>query len=144
MTKVLVLAGTAAAMLLGTLSVGAAHAQDAEKGEQVFKKCLACHRVGEGAKNGVGPMQNGVIGRKAGTVPEYRYSEINLAAGEAGLVWTEELVVQYLADPNAFLRKFLAEKGKPEFADKSTKMAFKLPDEQDRKDVVAYLKKFPK
>ena len=123
---------------------GTAMAQDAEKGETVFKQCMACHRVGDDAKNGVGPVQNNVIGRKAGTVEGFNYSEINKAAGEAGLIWTEENVFAYLEDPNAFLRKFLTEKGKPEFADKSTKMAFKLADEQKRKDVIAYLKKFTK
>ncbi len=142
MSRVLALAGVTLALIAG--SAGAAFAQDAEKGEQVFKKCMACHRVGDDAKNNVGPVQNNVIGRKAGTVDGFRYSEINAAAGEAGLVWTEEAVLAYLADPNGYLRQFLAGKGKPEFADKSTKMAFKLPDEQERKDVIAYLKKFTK
>jgi cytochrome c len=115
-------------------------AQDAANGEAVFKKCRACHQVGETAKNGVGPIQNGVVGRKAGTVEGYAYSDINKAAGEAGLVWTEESILAYLADPNAFLKKFLTDKGQAAKAEGNTKMAFKLADEADRKDVIAYLK----
>jgi cytochrome c len=115
-------------------------AQDAANGETVFKKCRACHQVGETAKNGVGPLQNGVVGRKAGTVEGYAYSDINKAAGEAGLVWTEENILVYLADPNGFLKKFLTDKGQAAKAEGNTKMAFKLADEADRKDVIAYLK----
>jgi cytochrome c len=124
---------------------GSAVAQDAAaeaRGEEVFKKCRACHRVGEGATNLVGPVLTGVIGRKAGTIEGFKYSEINKASGEAGLVWTEPLILTYLEDPNAFLKKFLTEKGKTAEAEGATKMAFKLADEADRKDVIAYLKKF--
>ncbi|MFZ4807164.1 MAG: c-type cytochrome [Hyphomicrobiaceae bacterium] len=133
----------ASALLMLGLSGGAAFAQDAAAGEQVFKKCRSCHQVGPEAKNGVGPAQNGVIGRRAGTVEGYNYSAINKAAGEAGLVWTEENVFAYLADPNAFLKAFLTEKGKADLATGSTKMAFKLADEGERKSVVAYLKTVP-
>jgi cytochrome c len=117
-------------------------AQNADAGEKVFKKCMTCHRIGEGAKNAVGPEQNGLLGRQAGTVPGFAYSPLNKAAGEAGLIWNEDTIFAYLADPNAFLTNFLKEKGKPELAKGSTKMAFKLPSEQERKDVIAYLKKF--
>jgi cytochrome c len=117
-----------------------AQAQDAAAGEAVFKKCRACHQVGAGAKAGVGPAQNNLIGRTAGTIEGFSYSELNKSAGVAGLVWTEANVFEYLADPNAFLKKFLTDKGKPELATGSTKMVFKLADEQDRKDVIAYLK----
>ena len=119
-----------------------ASAQDADAGEKVFKKCMTCHRIGEGAKNAVGPEQNGIIGRQAGTVPGFAYSPLNKAAGENGLIWNEETIFAYLPDPNAFLNNFLKEKGKPELAKGSTKMAFKLPSEQERKDVIAYMKKF--
>ncbi|NKB16366.1 MAG: cytochrome c family protein [Sphingomonadales bacterium] len=114
-----------------------------ENGEEVFKKCRACHQIGENAKNGVGPAQNGVIGRTAGTVEGYNYSPLNKAAGAAGLVWTEENVFNYLADPNAFLKQFLTEKGKADQATGATKMVFKLPDETERRNVIAYLKSFP-
>jgi cytochrome c len=142
MSRIIATLSLAAAILGGI--AGSASAQDAEKGEVVFKGCLSCHRVGDDAKNGVGPVQNNLFGRKAGTVEGFRYSTINAAAGEAGLVWTEENVFTYLEDPNAFLRKFLADKGKTGFEAESTKMAYKLVDEQKRKDVIAYLKKFTK
>ena len=125
---------------------GAAMAQEgnAEDGEAVFKKCQTCHRVGPDAKSGNGPVLNGVIGRQAGTFPEFAYSDLNKAAGANGLVWTEDLIFQYLADPSPFLKKFLTDKGKADLANGATKMVFKLPDEQDRRDVIAYLKKFSK
>jgi len=136
----------AAGILMGcgdlAMAQGAGGGGDPVRGEQVFKQCVTCHKVGEGARNGVGPQQNGVIGRPAGTVEGYSYSALNKAAGENGLVWTEDNIFAYLPDPNAFLKKFLTDKGKPELATGSTKMVFKLPNEQQRRDVIAYLKKF--
>ncbi|MDN3276592.1 c-type cytochrome [Frankia sp. RB7] len=123
-------------------SSSAAIAQDAAKGEQIFKQCMTCHRIGPDAKNLVGPVLTGVIGRQSGTAPGFAYSTLNKSAGENGLVWSDDLIMQYLPDPNAFLKKFLTDKGKPELAVGSTKMAFKLTDEQQRKDVIAYINKF--
>lgn len=123
---------------------GAAQAQDAAEGENTFKKCQTCHRIGEGAKNLIGPVLTGVIGRKAGTAEGFAYSVINKNSGDTGLVWTEELVVKYLEDPNAFLEAFLTEKGKADLAVGKTKMVFKLADETERKNVAAYLKTFSK
>ena len=120
----------------------AALAQDAAKGEQIFKQCMTCHRIGPDAKNLVGPVLTGVIGRQSGTAPGFAYSALNKAAGENGLVWSDDLIFQYLSDPNAFLKKFLTDKGKADLATGSTKMAFKLTDEQQRKDVIAYINKF--
>ena len=137
--KLTVLALVAAA---AALPAGAASAQDATKGEQVFKQCMTCHRIGPDAKNLVGPALTGIIGRQSGTAPGFAYSPLNKAAGENGLVWNNELIMQYLPDPNAFLKKFLTEKGKEDLATGSTKMAFKLADEQQRKDVIAYIDKF--
>jgi cytochrome c len=137
--RLIVLASVAAAMVL-TSNPG--FAQDAAKGEQVFKQCMTCHRIGPDAKNLVGPALTGVIGRQSGTAPGFAYSALNKAAGENGLVWTDELVMAYLPDPNAFLKKFLTDKGKADLATGSTKMTFKLDDEQKRKDVIAYINKF--
>lgn len=137
--KSAVLAFVAAAI---AFSGSAAFAQDAAKGEQVFKQCMTCHRIGPDAKNLVGPALTGVIGRQSGTAPGFAYSALNKAAGENGLVWPDELIMQYLPDPNAFLKKFLTDKGKSDLATGSTKMAFKLTDEQQRKDVIAYINKF--
>jgi cytochrome c len=140
-TKLVPLVAAAAAVFTTLASlVSSASAQDAAAGEAVFKKCRACHQVGVGAKAGVGPAQNSLIGRTAGTFEGFSYSALNKAAGEAGLVWTETNVFEYLADPNTFLKKFLTDKGKADLATGSTKMVFKLADDQDRKDVIAYLK----
>jgi len=117
---------------------------DAGAGKKVFRKCMACHRIGEGAKNLVGPQMNNVIGRHAGTVEGYRYSKLNHAAGENGLVWTEENIFKYLPDPNAFLKEFLKKAGKEDLAKGSTRMTFRLKDEKERRDVIAYLKTFSK
>ena len=136
--KLKVLALVAAAFVVP----GAASAQDATKGEQVFKQCMTCHRIGPDAKNLVGPVLTGVIGRQSGTAPGFAYSALNKSAGENGLVWSDDLIMQYLPDPNAFLKKFLTDKGKADLAVGSTKMAFKLADEQQRKDVIAYINKF--
>lgn len=115
------------AFLLAAMSPAAA--QDAENGEQVFRKCRACHQIGDGAKNTVGPMLNDIVGRQAGSVEGYNYSKANKDAGAGGLVWTEENLMEYLEDPRKFMPR--------------NKMAFAgLRDEQDRKDVVAFLKKF--
>ena len=118
-------------VIASTAVTSSALAQDADAGKTSFNKCLACHAVGEGAKNKVGPVLNGIIGRKAGTIDGFAYSDANKASGAGGLVWTEEVLFKYLESPLVFM--------------KGTKMAFVgLKDPQDRKDVIAYLKKFSK
>jgi len=111
-------------------------AGDAGAGETVFKKCRACHEIGEGAKNKVGPRLTGVIGRPAGSIDDFEYSNGVEGAAEKGLVWGEDTVFAYIADPRAFLRAFT---GNPKA---KAKMTFKLKDEQDRANVIAYLKSF--
>ena len=115
---------------------------DPAKGEQIFKQCMTCHRIGPDAKNMVGPVLTGVIGRQSGTAPGFSYSDLNKHSGENGLVWSEDLIFQYLPDPNAFLKKFLTDKGKEDLATGTTKMTFRLANEQQRKDVIAYIKTF--
>lgn len=119
-------------------------AGDAENGAKIFRKCQACHKIGDGAANGVGPALTGIVGRKAGSVEGYTYSTLNKSASDLGLVWTEEALIKYLPDPGAFLKHFVTEKGKPDLAVGATKMPFKLPDEAERTDLVAYLKTFSK
>jgi cytochrome c len=133
-----------AIFLLGlTASPDAAQtAGDPTKGADVFKKCMACHRVGDGAKNLIGPVLNGVIGRQAGTAADFNYSPLNKHSGENGLVWDEEKIFAYLPDPNAFLKKVLTDAGKPDLATGVTKMTFRLASETERRDVIAYLKTF--
>ena len=111
-------------------------AGDAAKGETVFKKCKACHKIGEGAKNATGPQLNNVIGRAAGSEADYKYSPSMIAAGAAGLVWTEDLVADYLEDPKAFLQAFLSDPSA------KSKMVIKISKEDDREDVAAYLATF--
>jgi len=133
------------ALAAGLMSLGLivaasndAAAQDATKGKAIFNQCMLCHRVGPGATISIGPVLNDVIGRQAGTYPNFHYSPLMKAAGENGLVWSEDLIVQYIADPTAFLTKFLTDKGKADQATGSSLMTFKLMDEQQRKDVAAY------
>ncbi|UXN66103.1 cytochrome c family protein (plasmid) [Phyllobacterium sp. A18/5-2] len=111
---------------------GMAHAQvtaptgNVEAGTNVFKKCRACHKVGPDAKNGVGPMLNGIVGRAAGANPGYGYSS---AMKNSGLVWDEPTLTTYLHAPRALVPH--------------TKMSFPgLPKDQDIADVIAYLKQF--
>ena len=130
------------ALLLIASTLPARAEGDPALGEKVFKRCMACHKVGEGAKNGVGPILNGLIGRPAGTVEGFAYSQLNKNAGAVGLVWTEETILAYLADPKAFLEKVLTDAGKADQIAGATKMAFKLPKEDERQNVIAYLKQF--
>ena len=101
-------------------------AQSVEQGEAVFRKCMACHAIGEGAVNRVGPQLNGVVGRKAGTAEGYAYSQANKTSG---LVWDEDTLREYLRDPRAKVP--------------GTKMTFAgLPKPDDIESVILYLKKF--
>jgi cytochrome c2 len=114
----------------------AALAQDAGAGEKIFNQCKACHMVGDDAKNRVGPVLSGVVGRPAGTYEGYRYGASMKDAGEAGLVWDSDTLFAYLAGPQDFLRSYLDD------PKARAKMRFRLADEQDRRDVIAYLASF--
>lgn len=107
-------------------STTASMAQDAAAGEKAFAICKACHQVGETAKNSVGPVLNGVIGRKAGTFAGYNYSDANK---NSGLTWDEATFREYIKDPKAKVP--------------GTKMAYAgMKDEQKVSDLLAYLKQF--
>jgi len=88
-----------AAAMLTASTVPALSEGDVAKGEAVFKRCSACHAIGEGAKNRVGPQLNGIIGRAAGGDPDYAYSAAMKKAGEDGLVWTPEELRNFLSAP---------------------------------------------
>ncbi|MBX9709908.1 MAG: cytochrome c family protein [Xanthobacteraceae bacterium] len=106
----------------------AAHAQDVAAGEKSFAKCRACHQIGETAKNSVGPVLNGVIGRKAGSVEGYNYSDANKSSG---ITWDEATFAEYIKDPRAKVP--------------GTKMAFfGVKNDQEIKDLTAFLKQFGK
>lgn len=119
---------TASLLVFGAvlLSGSGALAQDAAAGERVFAQCRACHQVGPTAKNGVGPVLNGLFGRTAGTVEGYNYSPANK---NSGLTWDEPTFRDYIKDPRAKIP--------------GTKMIYAgLKDEQRITDLVAYLKQF--
>jgi len=104
----------------------AASAGDVTNGEDVFKRCRACHQVGESAKNVVGPMLNGLFGRKAGSVEGFAYSEANK---NSGVTWDESNFAGYIKDPKAAMP--------------GNKMAYAgLQDAQDIADLTAYLQQF--
>lgn len=104
----------------------AAHAQDAAAGAKVFLLCRACHQIGPNARNLVGPELNGVIGRKAGSVPGYNYSDANK---KSGIVWTPEEFTTYIKDPQGVIP--------------GTKMTFAgLRDEKRIKDLLAFLEQY--
>jgi cytochrome c len=107
-------------------SMGASVAQDAAAGEKVFMKCKICHQIGETAKNMVGPVLNGVVGRKAGSYPGYHYSDAN---EKSGITWDEAELKKYLKDPKGVVP--------------GTKMVFPgLQSDDDVANVIAYLKQF--
>jgi len=122
---------------IAVLFTAPALAQDVEKGKSQFGQCRACHSLDKG-KNGVGPSLHGMFGRTAGTVEKYTYSSDMKAAGEKGLKWDEASVMEYLADPGAFLKKYLSKESV------SNKMPNKFPDETLRKNIIAYLKEAAK
>lgn len=119
------------------LTAGAAFADDnayeitgdAEKGAKVFRKCRACHAVGEDAANKVGPVLNGVVGRQMGSAADFDYSDDVAAKGAEGMVWDPEALDAFLTKPKDYFKK--------------TKMAFAgLRKDADRENVIAYLASF--
>jgi cytochrome c len=107
-------------------SIGSASAQDLAAGETSFKKCLPCHSVGEGAKNKVGPVLNGLDSRKSGTIEGYNYTEANK---NSGITWNEEVFREYIKDPRAKIP--------------GTKMVFAgIKNDTEITNLWAYLKQF--
>lgn len=117
-----------ATLIAAALAATSANAQDIAAGERSWNKCRACHQLGETAKNGVGPQLNGLFGRTAGTVEGYSYSAANKASG---ITWDEAVFADYIKDPKAKIP--------------GTKMVFAgIKNEQEVKDLTAYLKQFGK
>ncbi|MFC5505695.1 c-type cytochrome [Bosea massiliensis] len=111
---------------LGLLAQAQARAQDAAAGEKTYAQCRACHQIGETAKNTVGPVMNGVIGRKAAEREGYSYSN---AMKSSGLTWDEATFADYIKDPKAKVP--------------GTKMIYAgLKDDKRIADLVAFLKQF--
>ena len=90
--------------LIATAGIAAAQEDLAAEGENVFRRCAACHAVGEGAGHRIGPHLNDVIGRQAGGLDDYNYSQAMRTAGEEGLVWDEDSLAGFLANPAAMIR----------------------------------------
>jgi cytochrome c len=106
----------------------AALAQDAAAGKTSFNKCMACHAIGEGAKNKVGPELNGLDGRKSGTAPDYSYSDANK---NSGITWNKDQFLDYIKDPKAKIP--------------GTKMAFAgIKNEKEANDLWAFISQHDK
>jgi cytochrome c len=109
-------------------SSAAALAQDVAAGKTSFNKCLACHAVGDGAKNKVGPELNGLDGRKSGTAPDFNYSDANK---NSGITWNEAQFKEYIKDPKAKIP--------------GTKMIFAgIKNDQEVNDLWAFLAQYDK
>ena len=107
-------------------TIGMANAQDLAAGEQSFRKCSPCHSVGGDARNKIGPVLNGLDGRKSGTVADYSYSEANK---KVDITWSDAAFKEYIQNPMAKVP--------------GTKMAFAgIKNEKEIADLWAYLKQF--
>jgi len=119
---------SALVIIASSAAVPAALAQDAATGKTSFNKCLACHAIGEGAKNKVGPELNGLDGRKSGTAAEYNYSDANK---NSGITWNEAQFKEYIKDPKAKIP--------------GTKMAFAgIKNEKEVNDLWAFISQYDK
>ena len=119
---------SALVIIASSAAATAALAQDAEAGKTSFNKCLACHAIGEGAKNKVGPELNGIDGRKSGTAADYNYSDANK---NSGITWNEAQFKEYIKDPKAKIP--------------GTKMVFAgIKNEKEVNDLWAYISQFDK
>lgn len=117
--------GTLAAALAAVCVLGAAAAEaaDVAKGKKVFNRCKACHSL-EAGKRKVGPSLHGVFGRTSGTLEGFKFSK---AMAEAGIVWDEQTIGEYLKAPKTYI--------------KGNKMAFAgLRKQADIDNLMAYLK----
>jgi cytochrome c len=110
------------------ISVSGALAQDVTAGKSSFNKCMACHAIGEGAKNKVGPELNGLDGRKSGTADGYSYSDANK---NSGITWGKDVFLEYIKEPKAKIP--------------GTKMVFAgIKNENEANNLWAYLSSFDK
>ncbi len=126
MRKILILV---TALMAITPQAKAVNVGDAEHGKTLFRKCKACHKIGEGAKNGVGPNLNLIFGRTAGSIEGFKYSKSMKRMGADGLIWTFETLEAFIENPKALVSR--------------TRMSFRgMPKHEDREDIMAYLRLF--
>jgi cytochrome c len=123
--------GRAAASILVAIALSPVPslAQERDEGARAFQKCYSCHSVDPAETNLSGPNLAGVIGRRAASLPGFDYSPAMRKAGAEGLVWTEEVLDRYLADPLAMIDR--------------TSMSFPgLRSAEERRAVIDYLRRF--
>jgi cytochrome c len=114
-------------LIASVLMAAPAMAGDAAKGAKVYKKCVACHMIGDKAKNRVGPQLNAIIGREIASISDYKYSKAMVKYAATAKVWDEDNLSVYLQSP----RKLV----------KGGRMAFAgLRKQKDRDNIIAYLK----
>jgi cytochrome c len=119
---------SALVVVTSLIAASGARAQDAAAGKTSFNKCMACHAVGEGAKNKVGPVLNGLEGRKSGTIAGYSYSDANK---NSGITWGKDVFLEYIKEPKAKIP--------------ATKMVFAgIKNEKEANDLWAFLAQYDK
>ena len=119
---------SALVVIASSAAASAALAQDVAAGKTSFNKCMACHAIGTGAKNKIGPELNGLDGRKSGTTPDYSYSD---ADKNSGITWNEAQFKDYIKDPKAKIP--------------GTKMAFAgIKNEKEINDLWAFIAQYDK
>lgn len=102
---------------------------DPERGEELFHFCSGCHQIGRGAENNIGPQLNGIFDRRAAQIEGFPYSADLERAARNGLTWNYESLDVYLTNPQILVS--------------GTRMSFDgFEDQQDRDDVIAYLREF--
>ncbi len=119
---------SALVVVTSLIAASGVRAQDAAAGKSSFNKCMACHAVGEGAKNKVGPVLNGLEGRKSGTIEGYSYSDANK---NSGITWNKEAFLEYIKEPKTKIP--------------ATKMVFAgIKNEKEANDLWAFLAQYDK
>ncbi|EEX08437.1 cytochrome c2 [Ruegeria lacuscaerulensis ITI-1157] len=118
-----------ACVTVASAAVAADDLGDAEAGQAVFAQCKGCHQVGEGAKNRIGPHLNGLFGRPAGALEDFKYSKSFQRAAASGLEWHADTLDAFLENPRSYAS--------------GTRMSFRgIKNAKDRHDVIAYLRLF--
>ena len=129
MRRLLTISLVAVAVCFPAVAAVAQSLGDAERGQNVFKKCRACHQIGPDADNKIGPHLNGIFGRVAASLDDFRYSKAFERAGSKGLEWHIDTLDAFIEKPKAIVP--------------GTRMSFRgVSDPTDRADLLAYLRGF--